>query len=286
VQNYKFTVIIPTCGRKSLIKCLEKVQLAINEIKPVKCQVIVTDDKASVRTKINVRNLNSDILYIVGPQKGPAANRNKGAKYAKGNWLIFTDDDCLPDLYWMSEIQNVIKNTGEETIALEGSILPVGDASADMADCPVNNNGGCFWSANIAVRRKIFEEVKGFDENFPIAAFEDTDLFLRLQEKGNIEFLKNAKVFHPVRRLKFWSYFLITNKRLKSWIYLQKKHIKNKNLESESFIIGLYKLFLVTYKSFKEKKWKFCSMIILRIIVYPVLFLFYNAKYIVIEKSN
>jgi GT2 family glycosyltransferase len=278
VQNYKFSIIIPTCGRNSLIKCLDKVQLAINEIKPVKCQIIVSDDNASEKTKIKVKNLNSDILYIVGPKKGPAANRNKGAKYAKGNWLIFTDYDCLPDLYWMSEIQNVIKNTGEETIALEGSILPVGDASADMADCPVNNNGGCFWSANIAVIKKIFEEVEGFDENFPTAAFEDTDLYLRLQQRGKIEFINKAKVFHPVRVERLFTYLKKVPKRMNSWVYLRSKHEVYNNTSLQEIKRMLIENSIVLKNNLSWKRKYFFSLTLIRLFINPWMFLYFQKK--------
>lgn len=276
MQNYEFSIIIPTCGRNSLIKCLDKVQLAINEIEPVKCQIIVSDDNASEKTKIKVKNLNSDIEYIVGPKKGPAANRNRGAMFAKGNWLIFTDDDCLPDVNWLSEILRVIEHYGENTIAFEGTILPIGDIECDMSDCPVNNNGGCFWSANIAVSRKIFEEVEGFDENFSIAAFEDTDLYLRLQQRGKIEFIYKAKVFHPVRVERLFTYLKKVPKRMNSWVYLRSKHEAYNNTSLQEITRMLIENSIVLKNNLSWKRKYFFSLTLIRLFINPLMFLYFK----------
>jgi GT2 family glycosyltransferase len=69
----------------------------------------------------------------------------------------------------------------------------------DLAECPVNTSGGCFWSANIMVERELFESMGGFDEQFLIAAQEDQDLQWRLQAHTRIEFVAAAQVVHPVR---------------------------------------------------------------------------------------
>ena len=36
------------------------------------------------------------VRWNEGPRRGPAANRNFGARVADGEWLIFLDDDCNP----------------------------------------------------------------------------------------------------------------------------------------------------------------------------------------------
>ncbi|MFM6530798.1 MAG: glycosyltransferase family 2 protein, partial [Dolichospermum sp.] len=50
------------------------------------------------------------VKWVAGPGKGPAANRNNGAKYATGEWLAFTDDDCLPDPQWLASYGEAIAN--------------------------------------------------------------------------------------------------------------------------------------------------------------------------------
>lgn len=58
----------------------------------------------------------------------------------------------------------------------------------------------CFWTSNISVKRTLFEEVGGFDESFPHAACEDTELGFRLARVG-MELTYSNKIvvehFHP-----------------------------------------------------------------------------------------
>ncbi|MFM6223953.1 MAG: glycosyltransferase family 2 protein, partial [Dolichospermum sp.] len=163
------------------------------------------------------------VKWVAGPGKGPAANRNNGAKYATGEWLAFTDDDCLPDPQWLASYEEATKGS---SLALEGAIHPLGNYDQDLAECPINLTGGCFWSANIAVRRELFEKVGGFDPNYPLAAHEDQDLKLRLEPITNILFVSNAIVSHPVRLISLnqalsrikksclaWAYHVFKNKK-------------------------------------------------------------------------
>ena len=59
-------------------------------------EVIVSDDSKQCIAKELIQEKYSWVKWIEGPKKGPAANRNNGAKYATGDWFIFIDDDCEP----------------------------------------------------------------------------------------------------------------------------------------------------------------------------------------------
>ena len=66
---------------------------------------------------------------------------------------------------------------------------------------PLNLDGGKLWSCNFALRRDVFESLRGFDETFP-HAMEDCDLHLRLKQNGaRIHFVAHALVRHPWRSL-------------------------------------------------------------------------------------
>jgi hypothetical protein len=53
-----------------------------------------------------------------------------------------------------------------------------------MAAGPVDKPWEAFYTCNLSIPRKLFEEVGGFDERFPYPAFEDTDLGYRLAGRG------------------------------------------------------------------------------------------------------
>ena len=90
------SVIIPTCHRNaSLAKCLDCLAPGTQTLPPEQYEVIVTDDGSRSTAQQMVQENYPWVLWIAGPCRGPAANRNNGAEAAQGQWLAFTDDDCL-----------------------------------------------------------------------------------------------------------------------------------------------------------------------------------------------
>ncbi len=221
-----FSIVIPTCNRRELLaKCLERVMRGTQNLEAYDYEVIVTDDGMDESIASFCLEKFPDVVYTRGPLKGPAANRNHGASIAKGDWLVFTDDDCLPDAAWLRAYSKAI-DQNPDCKAFEGAILP-DDWSLlkkDMAECPVNDKGGCFWSANIMVEKELFWNIEGFDEQFKIAAQEDQDLKWRLNRKTEINFIKNALVIHPVRFRKFQDLFKQIPIRTENFLYYANKN--------------------------------------------------------------
>jgi GT2 family glycosyltransferase len=144
--------------------------------------------------------------WVVGPRRGPAANRNHGAGHAQGDWLIFTDDDCLPDTGFIAAYWQATKVNNAPV--LEGKTSPVGIRTRVDMECPANETGGYLWSCNLAIRKDLFFELDGFDTNFPGAAMEDVDFRVRLLKAGNtIAFVPKALVLHPWRLKKGFSFW-------------------------------------------------------------------------------
>jgi GT2 family glycosyltransferase len=246
-DNPTFSVIIPTYNRNDLLaKCLDCIAPGVQLLSADQYEVIVSDDGRDTTAEEMIRDKYPWVKWVSGASKGPAANRNNGASYAKGEWLVFTDDDCLPSPQWLNEYSQAIKGT---SLALEGAIHPLGNLNQDMADCPVNLTGGCFWSANIAIKRLLFEKIKGFDLNYSIAAHEDQDLKIRIELNANILFVPNAVVIHPVRILSL-SYILSQQpKRCRAFAYHARK---NRGVlgyaNTFNLMLSQYKFHLVTLK--------------------------------------
>ncbi len=225
-----FSIIIPTCNRPELLAlCLERLKPGAQTIEPSMYEVIVTDDSRNEETEKMVLEKYPWVQHFKGPQKGPAANRNNGAKRAKGEWLVFTDDDCLPDANWLTAYSDAIEQH-PDCRAFEGAILPDDWEllKKDMAECPVNDQGGCFWSANIMVEKALFEEIGGFDEQFKIAAMEDKDIAERLLAKTVQKFVPDALVHHPVRFRSFSKKMRQIPASWSNWILYVKKQEKTK----------------------------------------------------------
>ena len=135
-----------------------------------------------------------------GPRKGPAANRNSGARASLGDWLVFIDDDCLPSENWLSEIRNATAGCD----VIEGKTVCPNKTNHALEDVVENLTGDLLWSCNLAISRSFFERIGGFDEDFLIAGGEDLEFARRLRTtKARIHFATGAIVYHPVRRLSF-----------------------------------------------------------------------------------
>lgn len=218
----EFSVVIPTYHRNDLLAlCLERLAPGAQSLASDRYEVIVSDDGSRTTARELLASQFPWARWVEGPQQGPAANRNNGAKTACGAWLVFTDDDCLPDRDWLREYAAAAT---PEAIALEGSIHPGGEMNFDLADCPVNTIGNLFWSANIAVRRDVFFELGGFDTNYPLPALEDMDLHLRLKERAAIPFVSRAQVVHPVRQRSFQQAVSRLPALCGSWAYHTRKN--------------------------------------------------------------
>lgn len=220
----RFSVIIPTCHRNDMLaKCLDRLAPGRQALTD-RYEVIVTDDSSDSTAEEMMRERYPWARWVAGPRKGPAANRNSGARHASGEWLAFTDDDCLPDAGWLLAFDTASK--GEAT-ALEGAIHPVGDMSGDLIECPVNTTGGHFWSANIAVKTDVFLGLGGFDESYAKAAHEDQDLKFRVEKVTPIPFVADSIVRHPIRKIPFFLALSRLPARIKNYSLHVFKHRQN-----------------------------------------------------------
>ncbi|HMP83226.1 MAG TPA: glycosyltransferase [Verrucomicrobiota bacterium] len=216
-----FSVVIPTCDRNDLLAlCLDRLSPRKQTLNESDYEVIVTDDGSNGMSRELVRNHFPWARWIRGPRKGPAANRNNGAKHAHADWLVFTDDDCLPGKDFLAGYFHAV-NKGEADV-LEGRTSPSSVRPRVDMECPANETGGYLWSCNMAIRKSVFDELGGFDENFPGPAMEDVDFRLRLLKAGKIiRFVPEALVLHPWRFRKGKEHVKLVNASI---VYFLRKH--------------------------------------------------------------
>ena len=229
----------------------EKITESCKYAKNICYEIIISDDENS-KTAQNISRIFPNVKIIQGPQKGPAANRNNGVKHTKGEWIVFTDDDCVPDKNWISEITRNLKKK-RNIVGIEGAIHPLYHTNRSLDECPVNLSGGNFWSANIIINKKIFDEIGGFDENYKFAAYEDMDIYYRLREKGEVPFIKEIIVYHPPRIATIYSSIKKMTKICESYAYHLNKNgdylnLKN-NTDKIKYYINLNFHFFALYQS-------------------------------------
>jgi len=202
-----FSVVIPTRDRnETLALCLDRLAPGSQTLPHDQYEVIVADDSARTAARDLVSDRYPWARWVAGPRRGPAANRNTGARIARGEWLAFTDDDCLPGAEWLAAFDESRAENAAALEALEGRTTCRAGLNSPRQTAPVNLEGGVLWSCNFAIRRAGFETIGGFDERYPYAHMEDADLRLRLLKAGYmIRFVPSAEIDHPPRALAWGS---------------------------------------------------------------------------------
>lgn len=189
-----FSVVVPTYNRpQPLARCLEA--LTQLDYPRDRYQIVIVDDGSSTPIAETVEPFRAaaEIALITQGNAGPAAARNAGAKQARGEYIAFTDDDCMPSSDWLRKLavrlqSNPDAMVGGRTInALPENLYST--ASQALIDYLYSyystaTQGVFFASNNIAMARSHFLEVGGFDVSFPLAAAEDRELCDRWQQQG------------------------------------------------------------------------------------------------------
>lgn len=176
--------------------------------------IILPDEKEE-----EVLSKKLEIRIIQTGNVGPAEKRDIGAKYAKEEILAFTDDDAYPDKNWL---KNAIKTFAiDDNAAAVGGpgITPDSDSfwqrisgnvyssfimSGNYRKRYISSGKICedydLPSVNLIVKKKIFDEVGGFDSTYYPG--EDTKLCLEIKKKGyKIFYNPEVIVYHHRRNL-------------------------------------------------------------------------------------
>lgn len=175
--DLRFTIVIPTRDRpRRLAACLD----AIAGLRfPVeRFETIVVDDGGSTSLESMVCGVASGarVRMVRQPGSGPGTARNRGASEARGEVLVFLDDDCAPDPAWLDELDLALAampgaGVGGRTVnALPGN--PYSSASQALIDYLYeyyNREAAkepMFTTSNLALPREEFQRIGGFDQRF------------------------------------------------------------------------------------------------------------------------
>ncbi len=156
-------------------------------------EVVVADNGSTDSTRAVVEGLRSRLpaLQIVdaSQRRGPAHARNTGAAAARGEIVAFVDADDRVEPGWLAAMDRAM---ADDSVGAAGGALireiagnPVGSENRALGDDLGQWSGFLPYagSGNLAVRRSLFEELHGFDEDY--LADEDVDFSWRLQLAGH-----------------------------------------------------------------------------------------------------
>jgi glycosyltransferase involved in cell wall biosynthesis len=162
-------------------------------------EVIVVDDGSVDATPEVVRATGATVLRGAG--EGPAAARNRGAAAARAPLLAFVDADCEPAPGWLAAGVRALQDAD----LVQGGVREPPDSAVGPYDRGiwVRDESQLFETANLMVRRELFERIGGFESwlrpRRGIELGEDVWFGWRARRAGaRIAFSGEALVHHAV----------------------------------------------------------------------------------------
>jgi glycosyltransferase involved in cell wall biosynthesis/peptidoglycan/xylan/chitin deacetylase (PgdA/CDA1 family) len=206
----KLSVIVPTHNRREILVSRTLPALFHQDLPASEYEIIVVVDGSSDGTPAALERLRAPcfLRIIEQPNRGPGAARNRGIQAARGNLLLFIDDDiiCGPGLLK----QHVDAHNEPEPAVVYGSIsLEAGSPASIMKHAieawyrdyyqRIESQGKLQWprddyliSNSSIPRARLLHD--GFDEKMP--AKEDYELGLRLWKDGTrFKYLPKAQAY-------------------------------------------------------------------------------------------
>lgn len=195
----EIAVVIPTLNRESrLAFALEA--LAAQTLERERFEVIVVRAHEG-STRLAEAPAGLRVRFLTRPDStGAAMQRNVGWKATEAPLVAFTDDDCRPAPGWLA---GILAAAGDELTFVQGRTEPDPDERHLLyglaRTIEIAQPGHWYESCNIAYPRALLDRLGGFDERFPGAWGEDSDLGLRAREAGaERKFVHEAVVRHAV----------------------------------------------------------------------------------------
>jgi glycosyltransferase involved in cell wall biosynthesis len=210
------TVAICTRNRAALLeKAMRSVLAQAND----RVELLVIDNGSTDETAgVVERSAAADprVKFFVEPETGLSRARNTALKNAKGEWVIFFDDDAEAEPGWLAAYEKFFADPSRKQAAV------VGGAVVPEYEIPppkwMETEGGlelgpkpfCFkrgespWECNCGYRRDAALQVGGFDARLghcgdAAGSREGADLNIRLQDAGyEIWWLPGASIRHLV----------------------------------------------------------------------------------------
>jgi len=194
------SVIVPTLNEEKYAeKCLFSLS---NQNFDNNYEIIVVDGHSKDKTVEITKKYADKILKC--KKRNVAAQRNFGAKQAKGDILAFIDSDTVASPNWLRSISNVFEDN--HVVAATGPIYPLENTKIrflyqimnELQSFLIKIDRPMFAGASCAFRKDNFDEISGFNEK--LHTCEDHDISLRIRKRGKIKFAKSMIVFTSNRR--------------------------------------------------------------------------------------
>ncbi len=242
-MSWPFTVAIPTRDRSALLACtldaLETQQAGVP-------QVVVIDQSDLPDAALRERAESGDWLTVVADDEGRGLSRARNVAWRaiESEWIIYLDDDAVPDPDWSQEITLALRSHPEADLVTGHVFDPNAEARGDYLAVSVQPleheqvRSGRWtrpWDVGLgictALRRSVIVSLDGWDERLGagaprFGAAEDMDFNYRLLRAGGIGYatprvrVAHAQWRRPEELVTLYARYML------GWTAFAMKHVK------------------------------------------------------------
>jgi glycosyltransferase involved in cell wall biosynthesis len=200
------SVVIPVWNSPDLLaKCLAAI--AAQTYPRDRYEVLVVDNGSTDETDAVARSF-SFVTLLTEPIASSYRARNRGLQSARGDYVAFTDADCIPSPQWLAAAARAAHQNPQAAI-LAGQIEMFRADAADNRACEkyesafdfdqaAHASGGVCMTANWLSPRKTLLDFGGFRQDLKSGG--DWDLCRRIRSAGEpIVYVPEMLVSHPAR---------------------------------------------------------------------------------------
>ncbi|WPU65840.1 glycosyltransferase [Peredibacter starrii] len=265
------SIIVCTYNRASLLaKTLQR--LSVDYENNPSLEVIVVDNNSTDNTEIIAKHY-LKFKYFKETKQGLCHARNLGIENAKGRYILFLDDDAIPnDQYWAQRYIEFF-NSNPECYAVGGEVFPNFETQAprwilenqsfknylsilEFESTRKISNKEWLVGANIAYRRELFDLVGLFNPNLGrkghnLLSSDEIEIQKKAEKLG-LEFylLKGVSVSHFIHKERLTKRWFI---KRNFWQGRSNRILYPKNHLSFKRIARSILQFVSPRSSFKEK---------------------------------
>lgn len=210
------SIIIPVFNQLNYtMQCIDRIRS--NTMRPF--EIVVINNGSTDGTKKYLDSLQSAEFKIqhLSENTGFVNACNQGAKLASGEYLVFLNNDTLPEDGWLEALITTMEKipnvgaVGAKLVYPDGVLQEAG--SLVFADCTPWNYGKrddaekpqynyvretpYSSAACLLIRRELFEQIGGFDQRYSPAYWEDVDLAFEVRKRGlKVVYQPAARIIH------------------------------------------------------------------------------------------
>jgi len=185
-------------------------------------EVLVIDNNSKDNTKelFHESLWPTQVRYIMESQLGLSYARNRAIREAKGEFILFLDDDALASSCWIQEVINVFESDAAIG-CVGGKIDPIWEGGKpdwipeeiiglytlmDFSDHIVEMKPPYFpFGANVSFRKSVFDKIEPFREDLGrvgnnLLSSEESELISRIREKYKIYYTPYGSVQHKISK--------------------------------------------------------------------------------------